>query len=462
MNSFGNPHSYLVEGIRRMYNEGQYTDITIKITNQTFQCHSLVLSSVSAYFEAMFNSGMKESREMTVTLHDIAPDMFREVLNFVYSGKDVVDSNNVGDLLQISTMLQLVCLTEKCEEFMIKNIDSENCLNIWKVSKLHNCVKLKEISELHILSNFDDVIENCDLVQLELNEFEFLLKNKNLRANTEETVCTAVLNWVSFDLDAREERFESLFRCIRLTSLPLEYLLDILDQHPLVQKNKECFKLVRNAIKYHALPARRQDWSCMEGVYRHTDGHERILSVVGRRSLMDGSKVNEFIGYSFQQKRWMALQNIPTNIGEDFAVCSFGDDVFVTGGTEDVHSCIQYSAKFSQWRKRKPLNVGRYRHCMVAVRESLYVLGGYNFGTLGSIEEYDIHSELWKPVGELYQAVDAASAAVVGNKIYIFGGWLGAQETAAIQCFDTISALLYQSFFPSKTMQVYEIHCYGR
>jgi hypothetical protein len=47
---------------------------------------------------------------------------------------------------------------------------------------------------------------------------------------------------------------------------------------------------------------------------------------------------------------------------------------------------------------------------MVAVNNSLYVLGGYNFGTLSCIEEYDMGIETWRKVGELQNGVDVQSA----------------------------------------------------
>lgn len=75
---------------------------------------------------------------------------------------------------------------------------------------------------------------------------------------------------------------------------------------------------------------------------------------------------------------------------------------------------------------------------MVAVPNSLFVFGGYHFGTLSSVEQYDMGSETWKQVGELHFGVDRSSAVVIDDKVYVIGGSLSfTEETAGIQCFDT-------------------------
>lgn len=87
------------------------------------------------------------------------------------------------------------------------------------------------------------------------------------------------------------------------------------------------------------------------------------------------------------------------------------------------------------------MNFGRLRHAMVAERNSVYVVGGFDpitDVTYHSVEKYDIAQESWKEVGELTYAVDALSAAANKGKIYVFGGWLKDCDHAAfVQCFDT-------------------------
>lgn len=175
-----------------------------------------------------------------------------------------------------------------------------------------------------------------------------------------------------------------------------------------------------------------------ENPYRSNTGQEQVLAVVGKFLDSHGTVVTKFIGYSFSSKKWVALDAIAFDIGEKFAVCSYGYDIYITGGTADMSTCLRYSAKFSQWRVKSGMHFGRYRHAMVAVPDSLFVFGGYNFGTLNSVEQYDIGSESWEQVGELQFGVDGSSAVVIDEKVYIVGGTIDfPKESPGIQCFDT-------------------------
>ncbi|XP_056019692.1 kelch-like protein 24 [Ostrea edulis] len=428
----------LLEGIRKMYKTQRFTDVIIHVEDQSFRCHRVVLSSVSSYFDVMFSSGMMESNSMSTTIHNVSSQTFDEVLQYIYFGKDIIEPDNVGELLQVSAMLQIAHLQFECEEFILGNVDVNNCLGVWKLGISHNIESLTESSQPFLLSKFDEISQSDDFLKLEKDELDLILRDERLISSGEEIVCKALFRWIEADETRRKVALPDLFENIRLTSVSLEYLLDHLDQHPYILEHESCHKEVKNAIKYHALPSRRQELMWDEKPYRYNAEQEMVLAVVGKRLASDGLIVTEFMGYSFSNKRWVALQPIHTPLGDEFAVCSYGNDIFITGGTSNMTSCLRYSAKFSQWWKRSPMCCGRYRHSMVAVRDSLYVLGGYNFGTLSSIERYDMETEKWESVGELNYGVDKCSAAVMDKKVFILGSCSSfAAKTAGIQCFDT-------------------------
>lgn len=81
---------------------------------------------------------------------------------------------------------------------------------------------------------------------------------------------------------------------------------------------------------------------------------------------------------------------------------------------------------------------------MVAVGDSLYVLGGFDdeaeerFSTLMSVEKFGVMSGNWEDCGYLTFPMRSASASVVRDTIYLFGGIEGdGTKSSAVQCFDT-------------------------
>ena len=56
------------------------------VGSQRFSAHRLVLSAMSDYFRAMFNSNVREADEKEIALHDIEADIFQHLINYIYTG----------------------------------------------------------------------------------------------------------------------------------------------------------------------------------------------------------------------------------------------------------------------------------------------------------------------------------------------------------------------------------------
>lgn len=428
----------LMRGIQEYYDSNRYTDVIVQVGDQSFHCHRLVLSAVSKFFDAMYSSGMKESREDKICLKDISPSVFKLVISYIYKDEDVLTENTAEDLFKTSCLLQIDSLTEKCETFLENKMNGDNCLGIWKLSRAFHSTSLEAKCWAYIEQYFEEVRLNDEFVRLELGELCEIIKADDLVVIREEHVCDSVLRWISADEEERQDSVGTLISHLRLTLVSLDYLLDELDSLELVRSNDLSAKLVNQAVKLHAFPARRTDHCHMLQPHRKNSDKETVLTVIGRRLKENGERVTEFIAYSFAQQKWYSLHPTPPDMGEEFASCCHGEDLFVTGGTSKMNACYYYSPKVSRWRARASMNSGRYRHCMVSVKGSIYALGGYNAGTLKSVEEYDVRNDMWKTVGDLHMCIDASCAVAISTKIYTFGGWLGCDEkTAAIQCFNT-------------------------
>ena len=60
-------------------NESQFIDVRLKVGEDIFPAHRIVLAANSDYFYAMFTDGMKESNQDVIELKDesISPDFLR-------------------------------------------------------------------------------------------------------------------------------------------------------------------------------------------------------------------------------------------------------------------------------------------------------------------------------------------------------------------------------------------------
>lgn len=432
------------DSLEEMYFSGRHTDVEIIVQDKSFRCHKIVLASVSQYFDAMFLSGMRECYDGVVTLQGIETNTFIDILDFVYSGKLNICTENAEDLLRASTLFQIKLLHQKCEDFLIEHISAENCIGAWRLAKSHECTELAKKAWYVILENFTDVCTTEDFNYLDADEMYEIINDDDLHVTNEEIVVDSVFRWYRFDPENRIDHTAKLFEYLRLPLLSSEYLLHEVEPMELVVRNQKCRDIVREAISYQMLPSRRPDFNSPRVTFRRYANMEEVLIVIGGYNASN-ERVADVLAYSFARKTWFQLMSLPWKLGREFSACVFGNDIFVSGGSQKLDSLLQFRSDNNEWARCPNMIQGRRRHAMVAVGESLFVIGGYDDNqkeesnrTLSDIGEYAITSRTWSQCGELVTAVRSMTAAVCKEKIFIFGGLLADEkETDIVQCFDT-------------------------
>ena len=436
----------LFEALEEMYFTGKHTDVEVIIQDKSFRCHKIVLASVSQYFDAMFSSGMRECYDGVVRLQGIESSTFVDILDFVYSGRLNICFENAEDLLRAATMFQIKLLHQKCEEFLIGHICVENCIGAWKLAKSHECAELSKKAWYTILENFAEVCKTEDFNFLDEEEISAIINDNDLHVANEEVVCDAVFKWYKFEVDTRKEHTSKLFEYLRLPLLSSEYLLHEVEPMDIVVDNQRCRDIVKEAISYQMLPSRRPDFNSPRVVFRKYANMEEVTVLIGGYNSAN-EKVADVFAYSFSNDNWYQLMSLPWKLGREFSACVYGNDIYVSGGSQKPDSMLQYRSDSNEWIRCPNMLIGRRRHAMVAVGESLYVLGGYDdnqkdesMRTLSDISEYTINSKTWTQAGSLVTNVRSMTAAVSKERIYVFGGMLtDEKETNIVQYFDTRS-----------------------
>jgi N-acetylneuraminic acid mutarotase len=67
----------------------------------------------------------------------------------------------------------------------------------------------------------------------------------------------------------------------------------------------------------------------------------------------------------------------------------------------------------------------RQEHSVVALAGEIYVIGGYNPNATASVQAYDPVARSWRAVGDFPQALNHANAAVVGDRLFVTGFYVG-------------------------------------
>ena len=92
----------------------------------------------------MFQNDLTEKKTNTLEIQDIEPDVFAEVLRFLYTD----DVNNLDELstglLAAADKYMLDRLKAKCESFLSRNVTVENCGTLLILAHLYSARGLKK------------------------------------------------------------------------------------------------------------------------------------------------------------------------------------------------------------------------------------------------------------------------------------------------------------------------------
>ena len=114
----------------QMYENKELCDVEIVAGSKAFKCHRIVLACSSLYFRAMFMSEMAESRQDLITIQDIDEDAMQMLVEFAYTSKIKITTENVQPLLFAASILQVENVAEACASFMKSHLHPSNCIEV--------------------------------------------------------------------------------------------------------------------------------------------------------------------------------------------------------------------------------------------------------------------------------------------------------------------------------------------
>lgn len=425
----------LKDGITWLHSDTDLNDIILVVEGEKFPCHRVVLSMFSHYFRTMFACSMKEKNEHEIVLHSVCAQTFKRILKFIYTG--TTDFDDLEDLFSVSLYLQVESLIRVCQKKLCAILDSDNVLNLWRLSKLNipQCQLLHEACTSWLKSSFAaNFGKSEEMLRLEKDELLCLISSEALFAPNEEVICKNIIAWCNSDSTSRNKHLIELFEFVCLPLVKLKFLQTFIDSLSKEQK-KILNPYLSETINYIENPARQCDYTSHRTENRAASFSEKVLMTI----------VDDQIWfYSFQKQRWFKLSSNPVKFDLGFATCTYGQsDLYISGGFNS-YVCYKFNGRSTlcNWQKCPGMLDVRLNHSMIAIHHSIYVLGGNRRGSekpLETIEKYTLGKETWMTCGKLLIPVCNVATAAVHHKIYLFGGETTERNIQLIQCFCTMT-----------------------
>ncbi|KAG8177251.1 hypothetical protein JTE90_028207 [Oedothorax gibbosus] len=133
----------LAYDFRQLYDTKMFTDFTLKVGEEEFKVHKIILCARSSVFNTMLNCEMQEKLTNCVKITDFDASTVRMMLHYIYCGEvEGLTSEISIQLYSAAEKYNLQDLKDICVEYLSNNISVDNFCDVLALGALHNVPEL--------------------------------------------------------------------------------------------------------------------------------------------------------------------------------------------------------------------------------------------------------------------------------------------------------------------------------
>lgn len=155
----------------------EFKDFTIKIGDDEFKVHKLILAARSSVLKEMIQNNIDAK---SLHLVDITVEIFREILNFIYTDELPTNENiDYEQLFIVTKRLNIELLMKNAAEKLITKVNADNALELLAISNKHNIdgLRRKSFNKIKKMLENESIDDNL-ATQIELLEEALKLKKE--------------------------------------------------------------------------------------------------------------------------------------------------------------------------------------------------------------------------------------------------------------------------------------------
>uniref|UniRef100_A0A8C4SIK2 Kelch-like family member 7 n=1 Tax=Erpetoichthys calabaricus TaxID=27687 RepID=A0A8C4SIK2_ERPCA len=435
-------------------------DVILVVSERMIPAHRIVLAAASQFFNLMFTSNMLESKAYEVELKDAEPDIIELLVEFAYTARISVNSNNVQSLLDAANQYQIEPVKKMCVDFLKEQVDASNCLGISVLAECLDCPELKATADDFIYQHFTEVYKTDEFLQLDVKRVTQLLNQDTLTVRAEDQVYDAAVRWLKYDEPNRQQYMVDILAKVRFPLVSKNFLSKTVQAEPLIQDNPECLKMVISGMRYHLLsPEDREELG--ESSRPRRKKHDYRIALFG------GSQPQSCRYFNPKDYSWTDIR-CPFEKRRDAASVFWDNVVYILGGSQlfpikrmDCYNVVKdnslaacsevgnsalylfecYDTRTESWHAKPSMLIPRCSHGMVEANGLIYVCGGslgnnVSGRVLNSCEVYDPATEIWTELCPMIEARKNHGLVFVNDRIYAVGGQNGMGGLDSVEYYD--------------------------
>ncbi|XP_039625899.1 kelch-like protein 42 [Polypterus senegalus] len=352
--------------------------VAIIMEDKTYNVSKSKLIENSDYFRALFSSGMRESKENRVQLQGLSAHGLELVLRFINTSQVHVDNDNLEDLIQAATFLQVTAIYK----LLLSEICQDNCLELYYLADLYGLVDLRTACLTFMACYYH--------VMLRREEFRCLpaafgQQVKDLRMKGRATLMAfGDFSGISQDSLLSMLRYEEVaqrwlpFDC----NFPADmvnvrgYGSAVLDNYFFIVGG---YRITSQEISAaHCYNPSQNEWIQIASLNQKRSNF-KLVPANGKLYAVGGHSLNSVECYSPEMDSWNFVAPLPDPLVE-FSACECKGMIYVMGGytSRDRNMRILcYCPTSDSWFSFQACSFHVRKQQMLSVEDTIYLVGGY-------------------------------------------------------------------------------------
>lgn len=144
--TFSGSEKNVLRHLKDLYVEQSQCDVEFLLEDgKEVGGHAYLLAARSPVFAAMFKHDMQELKTRQVQIQDIKPDIFKQLLHYIYSGRicEPLSETSAQPLYVAADKYDISDLMKECVRFLFSHIRVDNTISLMVWAHLHSVETLK-------------------------------------------------------------------------------------------------------------------------------------------------------------------------------------------------------------------------------------------------------------------------------------------------------------------------------
>ncbi|XP_015769086.1 PREDICTED: kelch-like protein 3 isoform X2 [Acropora digitifera] len=350
--------------------QGEFIDVRLKVGEDEFEAHRIVLAASSDYFHAMFAHGMKESNQEVIELKDenISVAAIKIVIDSMYSGEINVNDENVFEVLIAADRLQVASVVEQCCKYLIQlRFDVQTYCRVIMLADQHSLKDLKEATERKMASMYKDICEQEEfLSDMNVDVLSALLCREDLKTPSENFVFKSVMQWIKYRKGERLDVGAKAIGAVRLGLVDSKDVIEELNTEEM-KAIPEINMLLQEALIRNSRPSRSSALALEKGKPRSMNS---VIIAISHNGV-----INYF---DVQSKTWKELSSMQplTEVQGCYCAELIGNYLYVAAKSNNNFVICCYDVVHDTWSTLHPIphSSGIQIGCLCNIEEHLYVI----------------------------------------------------------------------------------------